>query len=159
MHASRRLLDSRSSVERAPLFGLQLHVRDSYGAIVCRPGPLVAVTFALVLGGCAVQQVRTIDMPAGSGPIICPAARILPFRLAIDLTASDPVWGIWESDQSRFEIAWPPGFSLRSGPDPVLVDVFGTVIGPTGTLIDDAGGSGGNPVTICSLGDVIYPLD
>jgi len=44
------------------------------------------------------------------------------------------------------EIAWPSGFSLQQGPELAVVDPQGRV------------GSGGDPVTICMLDGVEYPL-
>lgn len=83
---------------------------------------------------------------------------MLPFRLRIDATQPSPVWGIWEADGSRFEILWPPGFQLRTEGEPAVVDPYGATIGSNGTRIDDAGGSGGDPLLICTLGDVTYTL-
>jgi hypothetical protein len=68
------------------------------------------------------------------------------------------VWGLWEVDGSRFEIAWPYGFTLQQVPELAVVDPQGRVVGRPGQLIDEAAGSGGDPVTICMLDGVEYPL-
>lgn len=117
---------------------------------------VVAVT---VLGACQPVGLRTFAAPASGPPILCSPASVLPFRLVIDPSQSNPVWGLWVTDGSRFDVIWPPGFQLRMTPQPELVDPLGSIIGRNGELIDNAGGSGGDPVTICSLGSVTYPLD
>ena len=120
---------------------------------------LIAWALAIsVLGACEPVGLRTFAAPASGPPILCAAARILPFRLVIEPTRSNPVWGVWEANDSRFDIVWPPGFRLGMTPEPALVDTYGNVVGLNRELIEDAGGSGGDPITICSLGDVIYPL-
>jgi hypothetical protein len=80
----------------------------------------------------------------------------LPFTLVIDSSSENPVWGRWVSDGSRFDILWPPGFSLTGSPTPVLVDSKGKIVGQSGQVITDAGGSGGTPITICSIGGTVY---
>jgi hypothetical protein len=90
--------------------------------------------------------------------LLCTPALLLPFRLGIDPALSPPVWGEWQADGSRFEIRWPPGFALRSVGEAIVIDGDGNEIGRNGDLISDAGGSGGNPITICSVHGTTYDL-
>jgi hypothetical protein len=81
-----------------------------------------------------------------------------PFRILVAPDESPPAWGEWQAG-GRFEIVWPPGFRLRlDGATPVIIDETGDVVAVTGELIEDAGGSGGDPVTICSINGRTYPL-
>lgn len=102
---------------------------------------------------------RTVAVrPEAGSPILCAAAKVLPFRLEIDLSASNPVWGSSDSTGSTFDILWPPGFELRTTPVAALYDPEGRLIGVDGQLIEDAGGSGGEPSTVCSIGGRDYQL-
>jgi hypothetical protein len=112
----------------------------------------------VVLGACEPTGLRTFSAPSAGPPILCAAARVLPFRLVIDPTKQNPVRDEWAASGSRFEILWPPGFQLVGSPGSALADPAGRVVGRSGDVIDDAGGSGGDPITICGLGDVVYPL-
>lgn len=69
------------------------------------------------------------------------------------------MWGIYEHDGRRFEIRWPPGFAVRGLPGPEVVDPFGNVIGRNEQLIEDAGGSIGDPAFICAIGGRSYALE
>lgn len=120
---------------------------------------------AAVMVACqpAGQRVRptglwTLDPPDRGPPILCTTARAMPFRLVIDPSESNPVWGIREASDTRFDIIWPPGFGIGTTPEPVLIDSYGAIVGRNGSLIDRAGGSGGDPAFICSLDGVAYPL-
>lgn len=121
----------------------------------------IIVPFALsllIFGGCQARPLRTVDAGAGGVPVLCTPGALLPFRLRMDPRAFEPVWGEWAADGTRFEIVWPQGFVLQTQPEPAVTDPHGKVIGRDGELLQDAGGSGGNPVTICQLDGVEYPL-
>jgi hypothetical protein len=81
-----------------------------------------------------------------------------PFRVAVDLTREDPVWGVLE-DGTIVNLLWPPGFSLRTTPEVAVVDDTGKVVARPGHVISDAGGEPGPPAIICSIGGVHYPLN
>lgn len=121
---------------------------------------LTAAMVLAVLAGCGPSGLRTYSAPPSGPPIVCTASLITPFTLQIDVTKSDPVWGVWQATGERFEIVWPPGFRLENAPGPVLVDTYGEIVGRHGMLIDNAGGTGsdGFPWVICGLGEVEYPL-
>lgn len=92
----------------------------------------------------------------------CGAAGLNPFRLHIDPADPGQVWGIYESDGRRFEITWPRGFTVRTLPEPAVLDSSGNVVGRDGQLVDDAGGTipdSADPAVICSIGGTSYPLD
>ena len=112
----------------------------------------------LTLAGCQPRELRTAGFVPGGPPVLCTPGAILPFRVEIDPSASVPVWGLWEADGSRFDITWPSGFTLQQLPELAVVDSEGRVVGRPGQLIDDAGGSGSDPVTICMLDGVEYQL-
>jgi hypothetical protein len=121
-----------------------------------------AGTFCLaVLAACTTNALRTVEPPLPGIIRACGTALLNPFRLHIDLADPDQVWGTYESDGRRFEITWPPGFSLRTVPDPAVLDPSGNVVGRDGQVIEDAGGGGGvgGPEVICSIGGTSYPLD
>ena len=88
----------------------------------------------------------------------CPAAGLGPLRISIDLSASNPVSGSHLLDGQPFEIIWPPGFTLRTSPEPAVVDSFGKVVAIDGQVIERAGGSPGPPAFICSIAGISYPL-
>lgn len=118
------------------------------------------IVLVLVAGGCRPAPVglRTIDAPPEGPPILCTSAAVGPFRIVIDPAQPNPVWGIALATGERFEIVWPPGFRIGFAPDPVLIDSRDRIVAHSGDVIDDAGGSLGDPVSICSLGDEVYPL-
>ncbi len=119
---------------------------------------VVAVAFVACGGRPTPSGLRTIDEPPEGPPILCPPAALLPFRIVIDPAQPNPVWGIALATGERFEIVWPPGFRIGYAPDPVLIDSRDRIVAHSGDVIADAGGSAGDPVSICQLGDVQYPL-
>lgn len=115
---------------------------------------------SLLVGGCeaGTREAPTVPHVQAAGPLLCPPALFMPFRLRIDPAVSPPVWGEWQADGSRFDILWPAGFSIRLAEKPVLLDPDGAVVGQDGNLITDAGGSGGDPATVCSINGTTYDL-
>jgi hypothetical protein len=123
---------------------------------------LVAGAISLVvLASCTTSPLRTFEPPLPGIPRGCATALFNPFRLDLDLEHPGHVWGIYEQDGRRFEIAWPPRFSVRTLPEPAVLDPSGNVVGRDGQLIEDAGGSTGidGVAAICSIGGTTYPLD
>lgn len=78
--------------------------------------------------------------------------------LRVDSSRPEPVWGVTRSGMS-FGIVWPPGFTLTPGEEPTVLDPDGRTIGRDGDVIDDAEGSGGEPITICGVAGRVYDLD
>jgi hypothetical protein len=118
------------------------------------------VLSSLFMAGCQAftRDVPMVPQVQAEGPLLCPPALFLPFRLRIDPAVSPPVWGEWQADGSRFGILWPPGFSLRVAGAPALLDPDGVVVGQNGEVIADAGGSGSDPATVCSIKGTTYDL-
>jgi hypothetical protein len=113
----------------------------------------------MALGGCATGQgLPTVQSRIGEPELLCTPALLEPFLVVISPDRSPPVWGEWQAG-GRFDILWPPEFTLKlDAGGPSIVDGQGRVVASTGQLIADAGGSGGDPATICSLGGRTYPL-
>lgn len=106
----------------------------------------------------AEGRLRTVESKSGTAPVLCTPARMLPFRIAINIFEPDPVSGTWVSDGVSFHIVWPPGFRLSTASRPAVLDPSGTVVARDGQILEDAGGSGGDPVTVCSIGGHVYPM-
>lgn len=125
--------------------------------LLIRRSRFAGLTLILVVCvGCQRQGLWTYSDSPGKPPVLCTPAQVLPFTLVIDASSSNPVWGRWMADGTRFDIFWPPGFTLAGSPDPALIDPKGKVVALNGQVIRDAGGSGGGPVSICSIGGTTY---
>jgi hypothetical protein len=112
---------------------------------------------ALLTLACASPQLRTVPHQPNV-TLLCGDAGIPAFRLVIDLTSTDPVWGVAKADGKRFSIIWPQGFSLRVGTEPAVLDPTGKVVAKNGAIVTDAGGENSDPATICQIGGEDYPL-
>lgn len=85
---------------------------------------------------------------------------MLPFRVRVDLSSDPIAWGEWEADRTRFDLVWPPGFSLRvDDGGAVVLDRDGMPVLLADALIEDAAGSGGDPFTVCALDGKTFPLE
>lgn len=115
----------------------------------------IAMT-VMVIGSC--QPLRTVSPPPAGIPVVCAGALVPPFEVHIDSGMADPVWGTLVSDGSEIRILWPPGFSLRAFPNPAVLNPQGIVVAEGGQIIDDAGGALGEPIVLCAIGGVVYPL-
>ena len=86
-------------------------------------------SFALPAGAMAIPTDPSLDSGSDSH-ILCTADAVIPHvegYLRGDPT--DTAWPVWleAADGHRQYVLWPPGFSVRFTPDPVLLDEHGTV--------------------------------
>lgn len=119
----------------------------------------VALMAAACAGpGASPSQDRGLALRTHEASTLCQSGGLLPFLLAGDPAAADPVWGV-ATDGSRLELSWPSGFRATSGPPILILAPGGTIVARVGDRITGAGGGTGadGRIWICDLGGQTYP--
>jgi hypothetical protein len=117
---------------------------------------LVVLTALLAVGlvdACAIDEGRLPvrqSLTVGGQPVLCVGGGLSPMAVSIDPTASPPVWVT--TSGHRYEVIWPPGFSLQVTPVPALRDTEGRAVARDGDRLTNWSGSlSGNVITVCSV--------